>query len=155
MTAGDAAAGDQFGYSVSVSGDTAIVGAFGDNDDGFDSGSAYIFVRSGATWSQQAKLTAGDAAAGDQFGYSVSVSSDTAVVGAIFDDDAGSASGSAYVFGRSGATWSQQAKLSAGDAAAGDQFGYFVSVSGNTAVVGAIFDDDAGSASGSAYINCV
>ena len=72
LTAADAAAGDQFGLSVSVSGDTAVVGAFGDDDAGSTSGSAYVFVRSGGAWSQQAKLTAAGAAAGDQFGRSVS-----------------------------------------------------------------------------------
>ena len=93
-------------------------------------------------WLQQAKLTADDDAAGDQFGNSVAVSGDTAVVGAYANDDGGSTSGSAYVFVRSGTTWSQQAKLTASDAAAGDQFGYEVAVSGDTAVVGANGDDD-------------
>ena len=152
LTAAGAAAGDQFGRSVSVSGDTAVIGAWLDDDGGSNSGSAYVFVRGGGSWSQQAKLTAADAAAGDQFGFSVSVSGDTAVVGAAGDDDAGSTSGSAYVFVRSGGAWSQQAKLTAADAAAGDLFGWFVSLSGDTAVIGAFGDDDAGSNSGSAYV---
>ncbi len=152
LTAFDAAAIDQFGYSVAISGDTAIVGAYGDDDAGSASGSAYVFVRSGTTWSQQAKLTALDAAASDQFGYSVAISGDTAIVGAYLDDDAGSASGSAYVFVRSGTTWSQQAKLTASDGAASDLFGYSVAISGDTAIVGAYGDDDAGSDSGSAYV---
>ena len=152
LTAGDAAALDQFGESVSISGDTAVVGAFGDDDAGVNSGSAYVFVRSGTTWTQQAKLTASDAAAGDQFGRSVSISGDTALVGAVGDDDAGSDSGSAYVFVRSGTTWTQQSKLTAGDAAAFDFFGFSVSISGDTVLVGAQGDDDAGTASGSAYI---
>jgi hypothetical protein len=149
LTASDAAAGDYFGRSVSVSGDTAVIGAWGDDD---RRGAAYIFTRNGSTWAQQAKLTASDAAAGDHFGQSVSVSGDTAVVAADWDDDAGSNSGSAYVFKRSGSTWTQQAKLTASDAAAGDEFGVSVSVSGDTAVVGASSNDDAGSASGSAYV---
>ncbi|HEX9696866.1 MAG TPA: FG-GAP repeat protein [Actinomycetota bacterium] len=152
LTAIDAAAGDRFGRSVSVSGDTAVVGSYFDDDAGSESGSAYVFTRSGTTWTQQAKLTASDAAAGDQFGFSVSVSGDTAVVGSLLDDDAGSNSGSAYVFTRTGSTWTQQAKLTATDAAAGDQFGFSVSVSGDTAVVGSLLDDDAGSNSGSAYV---
>jgi len=137
---------------VSVSGDTAVVGANSDSNAGFDSGSAYVFTRSGATWTEQAKLTASDAAASDSFGRSVAVSGDTAVVGAVGDDDGGFTSGSAYVFTRSGATWSQQAKLTASDAAAQDFFGTSVSVSGDTAVVGADRDDDAGFDSGSAYV---
>jgi len=152
LTAADAAAGDQFGRSVSVSGDTAVVGAWLDDDGGANSGSAYVFVRSGGVWTQQAKLTAADAAAGDEFGLSVALSGDTVVVGANRDDDAGTDSGSAYVFVRSGGVWTQQAKLTAADAAAGDVFGYNVALSGDTAVVGAYGNDDGGSASGSAYV---
>jgi len=152
LTASDAATGDQFGFSVSISGETAIVGADLDDDAGFDSGSAYVFTRSGTTWTEQAKFTASDAATGDQFGISVSISGDTAIVGAVFNDDAGSRSGSAYVFTRSGTTWTQQDKLTALDAAADDFFGISVSISGDTAIVGAVFNDDAGSASGSAYV---
>jgi hypothetical protein len=154
LTAADAAASDSFGVSVSVSGDTAVVGAHRDDDAGGnpDSGSAYVFTRSGGVWTQQAKLTAADAAFFDLFGISVSVSGDTAVVGALGDDDAGTDSGSAYVFTRSGGVWTQQAKLTAADAAAFDQFGISVSVSGDTAVVGAHGDDDAATSSGSAYV---
>jgi len=152
LTASDAAAGDLFGDPVSVSGDTAVVGAYGNDDAGSWSGSAYVFTRSGGVWTQQAKLTASDAAADDWFGISVSVSGDTAVVGSDWDDDAGRNSGSAYVFKRNGSTWTQQAKLTASDAAEGDWFGVSVSVWGDTAVVGSSFDDDAGLYSGSAYV---
>jgi len=98
LLASDAAASDHFGRSVSVSGNTAVVGAWLDDDAGGDSGSAYVYVRSGGVWTQQQKLTASDAAADDLFGRSVSVSGETAVVGAVLDDVAGSNSGSAYVF---------------------------------------------------------
>jgi hypothetical protein len=152
LTASDAAAYDSFGTSVSVSGDTAVIGAYGDDDGGSRSGSTYVFTRSGTTWTQQAKLTASDAAADDYFGTSVSVSGDTAVIGAYWDDDGGTSSGSAYVFTRSGTTWTEQQKLTASDAVAYDYFGYSVSVSGDTAVIGAYYDDDGGSASGSAYV---
>jgi hypothetical protein len=158
LTASDAAAGDIFGFSVSISGDTIVVGGHG-NDDvcpsdiDCNSGSAYVFQRTGTTWTEQAKLTASDAAAGDFFGYSVAISGDTAVVGAFRDDgacplDPSCNSGSAYVFHRTGTTWTQQAKLAASDAAAGDEFGISVSIDGNTAVVGARFGDpfDRGSA---------
>ncbi|XOF35274.1 MAG: FG-GAP repeat protein [Candidatus Electrothrix sp. YB6] len=152
LVAEDGAASDFFGYSVSVSGDTAVISAHGDDDKGSFSGSAYVFVRSGDTWTQQDKLVAEDGAASDIFGYSVSVSGDTAVIGAYYDDDKGSSSGSAYVFVRSGDTWTQQDKLVAEDGAASDFFGYSVSVSGDTAVIGAYYDDDKGSSSGSAYV---
>jgi hypothetical protein len=157
LTASTPAANDWFGFSVSVSGDTAVVGAWLNGAAGDYSGSAYVFVRSGGAWSLQQKLTASDAEAGDQFGQYVCVNGDTAVVGAPADDDAcpaspGCDSGSAYVFVRSGGMWTQQQKLIASDAAGSDQFGFSVSVSGDTAVVGSKFDDDAGSDSGSAYV---
>ena len=158
LTPADGAAGDSFGISVSISGDgnTAVIGAYTDDDNGADSGSAYIFTRSGSSWAQQAKLTAADGAASDRFGISVSISADgnTTVIGAYYDDDKGADSGSAYIFTRSGSSWVQQAKLTAADGAASDRFGIGVSISadGNTAVIGAYYDDDKGSASGSAYI---
>ena len=150
LTASDGAAIDRFGHSLAMSGDLAIVGAPGDDDDGPDSGSAYVFDGS-AGWSQVAKLTPSDGTALDQFGYSVAISGDLAVVGAWGDDDSGSASGSAYVFDGS-AGWSQVAKLTALDGAAGDQFGHSVAISGNLIVIGAQLEDDSGSDSGSGYV---
>ncbi len=153
LTASDAASEDDFGRSVSISGDTAIIGSPLDDDGGSSSGSAYLFVRIAGTWTEQAKLTADDAAAGDLFGDSVSISGDTAIIGATKDEDPGSLdSGSAYVFVRSAGTWTGQAKLTATEAAAEDNFGFSVSISGDTAVVGSIGDDDGGSSSGSAYV---
>ncbi|MGI6496310.1 MAG: FG-GAP repeat protein [Kiritimatiellia bacterium] len=152
LTAADGADGDWFGYSVALDGGTALVGAFRDDDKGTDSGSAYVFIRSGTAWSQQAKLTAGDGADGDWFGCSVALDGGTALVGAYRDGDKGTASGSAYVFTRSGTAWSQQDKLAAADGAAGDFFGYSVALSGDTAFVGAYGDDDNGYNSGSAYV---
>ncbi len=152
LTASDGDVGDLFGLAVAISGDTAIVNARFDNDAGLNSGSAYVFVRSGTTWTEQAKLTASDAAAGDEFGVSVAISGDTAIVGSHMDDEAGSGSGSAYVFVRSGSTWTEQAKLTASDAAAGDLFGHNVVILGDTAIVSAHLSDDAGPDSGSAYV---
>ncbi|MCG3163162.1 MAG: hypothetical protein JMDDDDMK_04545 [Acidobacteria bacterium] len=152
LTASDAARDDWFGYSVAISGETIVVGAYFDDDAGVNSGSAYVFVRTGTVWSQQQKLTASDAAASDNFGNAVAISGETVVVGAVLDDDAGSSSGSAYVFVRTGTVWSQQQKLTASDAAAGDLFGSALAISGETIVIGAQFDADAGSDSGSAYV---
>jgi len=152
LTASDAAGGDNFGHSVSISGDVALIGAPQDDDAGDLSGSAYVFRWDGASWIQESKLTASDAAAYEFFGYSVSISGSVAVIGAPFSDGAGSESGSAYVFRWNGSTWSQEAKLTASDAAAGDRFGYSVSISGDVALIGAYLDDDAGSKSGSAYV---
>jgi hypothetical protein len=152
LTAGDAAAGDQFGNSVAISGDRVIVGAIGDDDVAGGSGAAYIFTFDGVSWNEAAKLKAGDAALGDNFGVSVSIDGDAVVVGAERDDDAGSSSGSAYVFRFDGTSWNPEAKLTAGDAAAGDQFGFSVSIAAGRVVAGAHQDDDAGSNSGAAYI---
>jgi FG-GAP repeat len=149
LTASDATARDFFGFSVAVSGDTAVVGAVVDDPASNDSGSAYVFVRSAGAWTQQQKLTASDAAAGDSFGISVTISGDTAVVGAVSGDSSVTDSGAAYVFVRSGGVWSQHQKLTASDATAFDDFGYSVAVSENTAVVGAPW---AGSRSGSSYV---
>jgi RHS repeat-associated protein len=152
LTASDSASYDSFGYSVSISGDYAIVGAYYDDDGGSNSGSAYVFKREGTDWFEQVKLTASDAAYNDYFGYSVSIGEDYAFVGAYQDDDGGSNAGSAYVFRREGTDWIEQTKLTASDAAAGDSFGRSVSMIGDYAIVGAYGDDDSGSSSGSAYI---
>ena len=152
ITASDGAAYDWFGYSVAISGDYAVAGMHGDDDAGSSSGSAYIFKRNGTTWTEQAKINASDGAGGDYFGRSVAISGDYAVVSAHHDDDAGSSSGSAYIFKRNGTTWTEQAKINASDGAAYDYFGYSVAISGDYAVVGAMYDDDAGSDSGSAYL---
>jgi hypothetical protein len=152
LTASDGAAGDQFGFSVAVDGDTIVIGAIGDGDLGSPNGSAYVFTRTGTVWSQQEKLNASDSAAFDNFGISVALNEDTIVIGAAFDDDNGSDSGSAYVFTRTGTVWSLQEKLTASDGSSGDQFGESVAINGDTIVVGADFDDDNGSNSGSAYV---
>jgi hypothetical protein len=156
----DGNVGDQFGRSVSLSadGNTALVAAVSDavgaNN---DQGSAYIFIRTGTTWTQQQKLVASDGAAFDYFGRSVSLSADgsTALVGAASNDvGANSGQGSAYVFVRTGTTWTQQ-QLIASDGAAGDDFGHSVSLSadGNTALVGARLDNVITNTNqGSAYV---
>ncbi|MHB8647027.1 MAG: IPT/TIG domain-containing protein [Thermomicrobiales bacterium] len=149
LTANDGASSDSFGGSVSVSADgaTAVIGAFGKSN---ATGAAHVFVRSGTTWSQQQKLTANDGAGSDRFGTSVGMSGDgtTAVIGASNKDNA---TGAAYVFLRSGTTWSQQQKLIATDGAGGDEFGSAVSVSGDgtTAVIGARYKNNL---TGAAYV---
>ena len=152
ITAEDAANSDDFGYSVSISGDYAIVGAYHDNDGGTSSGSAYIFKRDGTDWSQEDKIVATDPAASDFFGISVSISGDYAIVGAYRDDDGDYDTGSAYIFKRDGTSWNQTSKIVASDAASGDYLGNSVSIDGDYAIVGADQDDDEGSQSGSAYI---
>ena len=152
VKAADGATGDIFGHFVSLSGDTAVIGAHGDDDSGADSGSAYVFINSGTSWAQQAKLHAPDGATYDCFGWSGAVDGNTAVIGATGDDDNGADAGAAYVFIRVGTVWSFQQKLLAGDGATGDSFGYSVSLSGDTAVIGSPYDDDVGAYTGSAYV---
>jgi hypothetical protein len=149
LVASDGAIDDIFGYEVSIDGDYAIVGAFHHQ---FESGAAYIFRNTGTSWVEEAKLTASDVASGDWFGVSVSIYGDYAVVGAPHDDDNGQNSGSAYIFKNTGTGWVEEAKLTASDAAAFDDFGWSVSMNGDYALVGASYDDDEGYRSGSAYI---
>ena len=149
LLASDGSSFDNFGASVSISGDgnTAIVGAFGDSG---SRGSAYTYIRTNGTWSEQAKLLASDGSRNDLFGISVSISSDgnTVIIGASNDDRY---KGSAYIYTRSNGTWSEQTKIVASDGSIVDQFGWSVSISsdGDTAIVGAYGDDNY---KGSAYI---
>jgi len=146
ITASDGAANDYFGWSVAVGSGSIVVGAYGDDDNGTTSGSAYVFDLDG---NQITKITASDGAGGDKFGYSVAVGSGKIVVGAYDNDVNGINSGSAYIFDLDG---NQLVKKTASDAAAGDLFGISVAVGSGRIVVGASFNDDNGSNSGSAYI---
>jgi len=135
----DGDAGDRFGASVALAGDTALVGARSDEDpNGSGAGSAYVFTRSGGEWSQESKLVPEDGDGGDSFGASVALSGDTAVVGAWQDEDPnGDGAGSAYVFTRSSGGWTQAAKLvdEGGGSSAG--FGRSVAVESDRVLVGA------------------
>jgi hypothetical protein len=160
-------AGDLFGTSVAISGDTVVVGAPREdssarlingpqgNNDRTDSGAAYVFVRNGSGWTQQAYLKASNADQDDEFGFAVAISGDTVVVGAYGEDSNatginGSGSnngaefaGAAYVFVRDGVSWTQQAYLKASNTDAGDGFGWSVAMSGDTVVVGAFAEASA------------
>ncbi len=155
LTASDAAASDQFGASVAVDGTTAIVGASGDDS---SQGAVYVFYRDQGgddNWGQLTKLTASDGAAGDNFGNSVALDGDTAIVGAWGDN---TETGAAYVFYRNqgGAdAWGQVTKITATDAATSDDFGWAVSLNGDTALIGAKYGDDDGGPvddTGAAYV---
>jgi len=147
----DGAASDYLGRSVAIDGDTAVVGAAAaDVGDNMDQGAAYVFVRSGDTWTQTAKLTSSDGAAGDEFGFAVAISGDTIVIGSRFSAIGGvNGAGAAYVFVRSGTDWLPQGKLTADDGAAFDELGFSVAADGDTAVVGAPF---ANSSRGKVYV---
>jgi len=152
---------DQFGSSVAVSGDTALVGAIGEDSSAVGvngnqtdnaasgAGAAYVFVRSGSVWSQQAYLKASNSNANDTFGFALALDADTVVVGSPFEDsnalgingnqldNSAPGAGAAYVFGRSGTAWTQRAYLKASNTDAGDGFAGSVAVSGDTGLVGA------------------
>ncbi len=149
LTVIDGNTSDAFGGSVSVAGNLAVVGAPGDDDGGFSSGSIYVYRFDGSSWSLDAKLGASDAGSGDGFGMSISCDEDTVLVGAPGDDGS---SGSLYVFRYDGASWSQQAKLTASDAGVGDMLGISVSIFGSAAIGGARLDDDGGLNAGAAYV---
>jgi hypothetical protein len=165
LKASNTSAGDSFGFSVAISGDTLVVGARWEdsnatgvngeqeNEETSDSGAAYVFIRSNGVWSQQAYLKASNTGINNNFGSSVAISGDTIVVGAekedsdatgvngAQDNDNASGSGAAYVFTRSDGVWSQQAYLKASNTGNNDRFGDAVAISGDTLVVGARSED--------------
>ncbi|MFH1811008.1 MAG: hypothetical protein ABIJ09_19865 [Pseudomonadota bacterium] len=146
---------DQFGVAVALDGDTIVVGA--NNEEANSStnsnrGAAYVFVFNGSTWEEQTKLVATDFAANHLFGSAVAISGDTVVIGAPTDIAVLALTGSAYVFSRTGTTWSQQGKLTPADGTADDEFGAAVAVAGDTAVIGARRHDHGTTDAGGAYV---
>lgn len=135
LVASDGEAGDAFGTAVTLSGNLAAVGAPADDHArGANAGSAYVFVRNGNAWSQQARAFAADGMADDQLGSSIDLENTTLVTGS--PNEGLLQSGTVYVFEQSGSTWPQEAKLVASDAASGDRFGEAVSISDNYVLVG-------------------
>jgi len=151
LTASDAADYDAFGYAVSIRGDVLLAGAPGDDGPGGEDefGGAYVFRYGGTTWSQEQKLVAPAPRQDELFGFSVAVDGDSAIVGAYRYDGVGTDSGAAYAFSYVAGTWSNGQRLTASDAAAGDQFGYSVSMYGDRAVIGAKGKD---TETGKAYV---
>jgi hypothetical protein len=145
----DGMTGDEFGYSIDISGNTAIVGAW---KSGGLRGAAYVFRDDGAgNWTQIAKFTANDAMPNDHFGISVAIDGTTALVGAYFNSMAAPLGGAVYVFEEDAGTWSQVDKLTASDASFNARFGTSVALNGDTAVIGAPGDADGGVSAGAAY----
>jgi hypothetical protein len=157
LTASDGAVEDEFGGSVALAGNSAIVGADGPGIGSVQRpGAAYVFTLSDGTWTQTDKLTAGDATVGDRFGRSVAISDNMALVGATPTGTSGFnpfRPGAAYVFTRSGSTWTQTAKLTANDGVPGNFYGGSVALSGNTILIGARNANVSGKSSqGAAYL---
>jgi hypothetical protein len=146
IIASDGASVDQFGHSVAATNTHIVVGAYADDDSGSNSGSVYVYNTDGTS---EIKIIASDGASGDNFGISVAISDTKVVVGAYVDDDSGSNSGSAYVYNLDG---TGEVKLTASDGAASDFFGTSVAISDTKVIVGANYNDDAGSNSGSVYV---
>lgn len=134
LLAADGETDDNFGYSVDIDGNTAVIGAYGGNDAGPFSGAVYVFVHDGKNWSEQQKLTATDAAAGDFFGHSVSISKNSLVVGALYGNGG---LGAVYVFRREGTNWTQEQRIIPSVPESGDEFGMSVAIAGNRIIVGA------------------
>ena len=148
LLASDASIMASFGYSVSLSGSLAIIGApYAGNQEG----AAYIFENTGDTWSEVAKLTATDGIPFDQFGSAVDISGSTAIVGAWRAENSGQRRGSAYVFEDTGQGWSQVAKLTSYDPQDNQRFGTEVAIEDGLALVGAPGDHNAGTYTGAVY----
>jgi hypothetical protein len=145
-------AGDFFGFSVDLDGNTAVIGAVGDDTIGVSAGAAYVLVYDGSAWVQQAKLTASDGATADLFGTDVAIDGETIVVTARLDDDLGDRSGSAYVFTRSGTVWTEQQKLLPNDGRPFAEFGKACAISGDSVIVGAYLDSSVDLDAGTAYV---
>ena len=143
---------DRFGSAVAVHEDTAIVGAHGKDEVGTDSGAAYVFVRNGASWTQQAKLTHQGAVPGDLFGFAVSIYGDDAIIGAHQSDAAGPDSGAVYLFRRTGGRWTQALQLLPNDIGVGDEFGYAVNMTQGAVIIGAPKEDRNLDDMGAAYV---
>lgn len=167
LKAANSGADDEFGYSMAADGETLVVGAPGEassatgvngnaaDDSAADAGAVYVFVRTDGVWTQQAYLKASNTGAGDRFGASVQIQKHSIIVGATMEDSGADGvngdqtsntaanSGAAYIFVRSGTTWTQQAYLKAIDSEPGDLYGASVAIFGDTALVGAPEDDSA------------
>lgn len=155
LTASDQIDFIEFGTSVAIDDDVIVVGAErGVKGNAIIGGAAYVFRRNGTTWTQEAKLTASDAAYHDFFGASVAVSGDRILVGAHEQDDEGDAAGAAYVFARNSTTglWSQAQILTPDHSGAGDNFGRAVAIDGGRALIGAWLADGDESTTGAAYV---
>ncbi|QDU69643.1 FG-GAP repeat protein [Engelhardtia mirabilis] len=155
LTASDSNDLLQFGRTLALDGDTAVVGVpYADTSDGSSVGAVYVFQREAGGWAEDAKLVADDGEPFDELGEAVAIDGDTIAAGAYRDSHAGGGgAGSVYVFARTGSVWSQSAKLVATDAGSNDQFGVAVAVEGDRLAAGARLEDHAGGVdAGSTYL---
>ena len=141
---------ERFGNDVALDGDTALIGARGERFDSSNTGEAHVFTRSGSTWAKQQTLIGDDLQTQDNFGWSVDLDEETALVGSRPTSE--SRAGAGYVFTRSGSSWTQEAHLLANDNQDGDRFGDAVTVDGDVAIVGARTEDENGAEAGAAYV---
>jgi cysteine-rich repeat protein len=151
LIASDREHADYFGHSVDIDGEYIVVGAYGDDDNGINSGAAYVFKREGNIWSEQQKLIVSDLGSKDYFGYSVVIEEEYIIIGANGDNDKGINSGAAYVFKRDLDTWSEQQKLTASDGEYFDHFGHAVTIDGQEIIISS---DDNDANTGVIYTFC-
>lgn len=151
LTASDGGFDDRFGFDVSVAGNTILVGSYGTDPAGPQSGAAYVFERIGGTWVETQKLLPSDGSGDARFGISVDLDTDRALIGANFDSQVATGAGAAYVFEKIGGTWTEVTKLVAADSGVGDFFGDSVSIEGDRAIIGAFNNDEVGTDAGAVY----
>jgi len=149
LVAPDATENQRFGISVAINGDVVVIGANGDDDNGENAGAAYIYTLVGDEWFVTQKLTAPDGDAGDNFGFSVGVYGNQAVIGSVWDNEK---SGSVYIYILIDGVWTVEGKFTKDGAEPDDQFGWAVSIYEETIAVGAFADDANGLDSGAAYV---
>lgn len=154
ITASDGAAGDLFGISVAIDGNTILVGADLHDEKAENAGAVYVYILDNNQWKQEAKLMASDGGKTDIFGVRVAISENTALVSARRDDIEGLGvdAGSAYIFERTGSSWAQKVKLISPDGQADDRFGRSVALSQGTAIVSAMNHDANGTDTGAMYV---
>ncbi len=152
LTAAEGAPGDDFGRSVAISDDWAVVGASHYHGRGYGTGAVFVHRRLSDGWGPGMAILPDELGRNDHFGRSVAISQDRLIIGAHGDDDRGMNAGAAYIYRYTGAAWTREAKLTVADGGVGDAFGWAVSISGDTAVVGAIHADDPAPDTGAAYL---
>ncbi|MCB0664007.1 MAG: T9SS type A sorting domain-containing protein, partial [Saprospiraceae bacterium] len=152
LVGNDTQQSDRFGVGVSMNSSEAVVGCLWDDDKGMDSGSAYLFTRSGSTWTQSQKITASDGDESDNFGGAVALVNDKLIAAASTDEDFGSFAGSAYEFSKNGNSWSETNKIGSPDANQNEGFGRVISSSGKTVAFAASGDDALGTFMGAVFV---
>ena len=151
LASSDSSSGKLFGTDVAIDGDTVVASVHADFDKGTNAGASVVFTRADGAWTEQAKLIGDDTGPGDLLGQSVGLSGDTVVLGAAGDTPMGTDSGAAYVFTRTGETWTEQTKLTGTDQSVNSMFGWSVAIEDDTAAAGALNDEASSARTGGVW----